>query len=153
MMTEKLARGIWPALCTGFDDTAEHVATDRIQALLRTLIDAGSNGFFVCGGTGEGRFMSVAERKSVAEVAAAEAMEKMGQIPKGLPPAGLPPVGLPPVNLPKQLPALPIEPLPVAAPVITPSGPPVPEEGLPSGWTMEQWTHYGHQWLERNGRA
>ncbi|MBT4069666.1 MAG: S8 family serine peptidase [Euryarchaeota archaeon] len=81
------------------------------------------------------------------------AMKAMGQIPKGLPPAGLPPVGLPPVNLPKQLPALPIEPLPVAAPVITPSGPPVPEEGLPSGWTMEQWTHYGHQWLERNGRA
>lgn len=72
MMTEKLARGIWPALCTGFDDTAEHVATDRIQTLLRTLIDAGSNGFFVCGGTGEGRFMSVPERKSVAEVAAAE---------------------------------------------------------------------------------
>ena len=81
------------------------------------------------------------------------AMKAMGQIPKGLPPAGLPPVGLPPVNLPKQLPNLPVEPLPVAAPVITPSGPPVPEEGLPSGWTMEQWTHYGHQWLERNGRA
>ena len=81
------------------------------------------------------------------------AMKAMGQIPKGLPPAGLPPVGLPPVNLPKQLPTLPVEPLPVAAPVITPSGPPVPEEGLPSGWTMEQWTHYGHQWLERNGRA
>jgi N-acetylneuraminate lyase len=72
MKTEKLARGIWPALCTGFDDTAEHVATDRIQALLRTLMDVGSNGFFVCGGTGEGRFMSVPERKNVAEVSAAE---------------------------------------------------------------------------------
>ena len=75
------------------------------------------------------------------------------QIPKGLPPAGLPPAGLPPVNLPKQLPTLPAEPIPITAPVITPSGPPVPEEGLPSGWTMEQWTHYGQQWLERNGRA
>ena len=28
------------------------------------------------------------------------------------------------------------------------SGPPVPAEGLPSGWTMEQWNHYGQQWLD-----
>ena len=29
-----------------------------------------------------------------------------------------------------------------------PSGAPeLPEEGLPSGWTMEQWAYYGHQWL------
>jgi hypothetical protein len=27
--------------------------------------------------------------------------------------------------------------------------PPLPEEGLPSGWTMEQWKYYGEQWLER----
>jgi len=33
------------------------------------------------------------------------------------------------------------------------SVPPVPAEGLPTGWTMEQWTHYGQQWLETNGRA
>ncbi len=71
-MTMKLARGIWPALCTGFDDSTERVDTDRVRALLRTLIDAGSNGFFVCGGTGEGRFMNVPERKSVAEAAASE---------------------------------------------------------------------------------
>lgn len=32
-------------------------------------------------------------------------------------------------------------------------GPPVPAEGLPEGWSMEQWQHYGHQWLEKNGRA
>jgi hypothetical protein len=24
---------------------------------------------------------------------------------------------------------------------------PLPEEGLPEGWTMEQWQHYGHQYL------
>ncbi len=71
-MAEKLARGIWPALCTGFDDTAARVETDRVRALLRALIDSGSNGFFVCGGTGEGRFMSVPERKSVAEASADE---------------------------------------------------------------------------------
>ena len=28
--------------------------------------------------------------------------------------------------------------------------PPVPEEGLPNGWTMDQWKWYGHQWLEQN---
>jgi hypothetical protein len=27
-------------------------------------------------------------------------------------------------------------------------GPPLPESGLPEGWTMEQWEHYGHQWLD-----
>ena len=27
-------------------------------------------------------------------------------------------------------------------------GPPLPESGLPEGWTMEQWQHYGQQWLD-----
>ena len=27
------------------------------------------------------------------------------------------------------------------------SGPQLPESGLPEGWTMEQWEHYGHEWL------
>ena len=27
--------------------------------------------------------------------------------------------------------------------------PPLPESGLPEGWTMEQWKYYGEQWLER----
>jgi hypothetical protein len=30
------------------------------------------------------------------------------------------------------------------------SGPEIPESGLPEGWTMEQWEHYGQQWLESN---
>ena len=29
-----------------------------------------------------------------------------------------------------------------------PAGPPLPESGLPEGWTMEQWEHYGQQWLD-----
>lgn len=28
------------------------------------------------------------------------------------------------------------------------SGPPLPATGLPEGWTMEQWQHYGQQWLD-----
>jgi len=27
------------------------------------------------------------------------------------------------------------------------SAPPLPSDGLPPGWTVEQWQHYGHQWL------
>ena len=32
----------------------------------------------------------------------------------------------------------------------SPGHPPVPEEGLPPGWTMEQWQYYGEEWLKRN---
>ena len=71
-MSEKLARGIWPALCTPFDDTGQHLAVDRVPALIRALLDAGSDGFFVCGGTGEGGSMTVSERKQMAETAAVE---------------------------------------------------------------------------------
>ena len=28
------------------------------------------------------------------------------------------------------------------------TGPPVPAAGLPDGWNMEQWQHYGQQWLD-----
>jgi len=31
------------------------------------------------------------------------------------------------------------------------AGPPIPAEGLPAGWTMEQWHHYGAQYLQQNG--
>jgi len=69
----KLARGIWPALCTPFDDSdGGGIDGDRTRALLRHLIDAGSHGFFVCGGTGEGRVLTVPERKQMAEVSTAE---------------------------------------------------------------------------------
>ena len=27
--------------------------------------------------------------------------------------------------------------------------PPIPETGLPDGWTMEQWAHYGKRWLDQ----
>jgi len=29
--------------------------------------------------------------------------------------------------------------------------PPLPQGGLPEGWTTEQWRWYGHQWLEKHG--
>ena len=82
-------------------------------------------------------------------------------VPSGLPPAGLPPkrespvgnlpAGLPPAGLPptavKSVPSLP-QATPTPA---TPAAPPLPPGGLPAGWTMEQWQHYGHEWLRRHG--
>ncbi len=74
-------------------------------------------------------------------------------VPLGLPPAGLPPqplpMGLPPAGMPpKPVPTLPL-PLPIVAPPPPALGPPLPASGLPDGWTMEQWQHYGQQWLDR----
>ncbi|MBT5025791.1 MAG: lytic transglycosylase, partial [Euryarchaeota archaeon] len=44
---------------------------------------------------------------------------------------------------------LPIQPLPALnAPVESPAAPPLPPEGLPAGWTMEQWTWYGADYLK-----
>ncbi|MEO2120865.1 MAG: hypothetical protein ABGX44_03535, partial [Candidatus Poseidoniia archaeon] len=46
--------------------------------------------------------------------------------------------------------------IPEPEPIFTPeptavtSGPPLPAGGLPAGWTMEQWGHYGEQWLSQN---
>ena len=71
-MGAKLVHGIWPALCTAFDDSGEHVDTARQRALVRAQIETGIQGFFVCGGTGEGRMMTVAERKQVTEIVADE---------------------------------------------------------------------------------
>ena len=31
--------------------------------------------------------------------------------------------------------------------------PPIPAEGLPPGWTQEQWEWYGHEWLEEQSQA
>ena len=43
---------------------------------------------------------------------------------------------------------------PAAATLTSPTpseGPPLPASGLPEGWTMEQWEHYGQQWLDQQG--
>ena len=47
------------------------------------------------------------------------------------------------------------EPEPVAEVAATEvaSGPTLPATGLPEGWTMEQWQHYGEEYLRRQGDA
>ena len=45
--------------------------------------------------------------------------------------------------------AAPVEaPAPAAVAPAAPAGPPLPEGGLPAGWTMEQWAYYGQQYLD-----
>ena len=52
-----------------------------------------------------------------------------------------------------QQPVAPVAPAPAPvvapAPVAAPAGPPLPPGGLPAGWSMEQWVHYGHQYLDQ----
>ena len=91
------------------------------------------------------------------EIAAALAQSMDMPLPKATPPAGLPPAGLPPAGLPPAgLPpaGLPPKKIPPVAANVTPplpSGPPLPPGGLPDGWTMDQWIHYGEQYLQRMG--
>ena len=63
------------------------------------------------------------------------------------PPMGVP-SGRPPSIVPEGKPpqiASPSPPPPTGAH-------PLPPEGLPEGWNMEQWQHYGEEWLRRMGR-
>lgn len=58
--------GAWPALATPFThDNQINVPT--LRRLVDFLISKGIGGFYVCGSTGEGIYMSVAERKQVLE--------------------------------------------------------------------------------------
>ncbi len=64
--------GIWPALVTPFtDDNTVNVPV--LRALVDDLIAKKVDGFYVCGSTGEGVLMSVAERKLVVETVLSQA--------------------------------------------------------------------------------
>jgi len=59
-------KGVWPALVTPF--TAENtINVPVLRELVEYLIDKRVDGFYVCGTTGEGIYMSVEERKIVTE--------------------------------------------------------------------------------------
>ncbi len=51
------------------------------------------------------------------------------------------PMSAPPTPEPMAMPE-PTAPAPASA------GPPLPPGGLPDGWTMDQWEHYGQQYLD-----
>ena len=67
----KIIEGIVPALVTPFDENGK-LLLSQIPFLIRWLLDRGVNGFFVCGGTGEGSAMTVSERKLMGEAVVSE---------------------------------------------------------------------------------
>ncbi len=69
--------GVWPALVTPFDAKGR-VNLDAIQRLVEALIEAGVDGFYTCGATGEGLLLSPAERK---QVMAAVVAQSAGRVP------------------------------------------------------------------------
>ena len=68
-----LIRGILPALLTPMDDAGAVVNHHTLRRLVELHIASGVNGFFVCGGTGEGLLLTPDEREAVLETVVAAA--------------------------------------------------------------------------------
>lgn len=68
--TKQLFHGVIPALITPFTAAGE-VDTAAVPAIVDHLIAKGCSGFYLCGSTGEGMHMSVAERKTMQAAAIA----------------------------------------------------------------------------------
>ncbi|MDP7446647.1 MAG: hypothetical protein QGF28_05560 [Candidatus Thalassarchaeaceae archaeon] len=64
------------------------------------------------------------------------------------PPAVPTSVDSPPPTEEPPSPTVILDPPPSTSSPAAPVGPPIPEDGLPEGWTMEQWQHYGQSWLD-----
>ncbi|MEZ4620529.1 MAG: dihydrodipicolinate synthase family protein [Caldilineaceae bacterium] len=58
--------GAWPALVTPFTKSDE-VNVPVLRRIVEYLVDKGSGGLYVCGGTGKGIYMTSAERQLVLE--------------------------------------------------------------------------------------
>ncbi|HNR30750.1 MAG TPA: dihydrodipicolinate synthase family protein [Candidatus Hydrogenedentes bacterium] len=69
--------GIFPALLTAFDGKGA-IDEAGLRRLVGYQVEAGANGFFVCGSAGEGVYMTPAERRRVIEIVASEVS---GQVP------------------------------------------------------------------------
>lgn len=73
---ENKFHGVYAALITPFNKE-DKVDKKRLRKLVNFLISKEINGLYICGGTGEGLIMDVAERKLVAEIVKDEAKEKI----------------------------------------------------------------------------
>ena len=68
-----------------------------------------------------------------------------GAIPAPIAPEAQPPSQqLPPLESLQEM----MQPPPAIANLEARGNPPIPEEGIPQGWTEEQWKHYGWNWLD-----
>jgi len=62
-----MIRGILPALLTPMSADGSEVKYTALPALVEFLLASGADGFFVCGGSGEGLLLSLEERRRVLE--------------------------------------------------------------------------------------
>lgn len=60
-------KGVFAALFTPFDERDE-VSEERLRTHVEFLIEKGLHGLYVCGNSGQGLYMSVAERQRVLEI-------------------------------------------------------------------------------------
>lgn len=72
-------QGILPAFYACYEDNGE-VSVERTKALVRYFIEAGVQGLYVNGSSGECIYLSVEDRKSILEAVMAEAKGKLGII-------------------------------------------------------------------------
>ena len=70
-MKNVLFSGIIPALITPLD-TQERINEDTARRLMRWQLDAGADGFYICGATGEGPVVAPEQRMRLAEIAREE---------------------------------------------------------------------------------
>ena len=68
--------GVWPALVTPFT-TDDRVSVPVLRDLVEYFLGKGAGGFYVCGATGQGIFMSVPERKLVVETVLDQVQERV----------------------------------------------------------------------------
>lgn len=66
-MRHKEFKGIYPAIMTPFDSRGA-VSEGGLRKMVNHALGAGVDGFYVCGGGGEGLLLTVAERQEVLEV-------------------------------------------------------------------------------------
>jgi N-acetylneuraminate lyase len=72
-------QGNYSPLVTPIDRT-DHVDLAALRQVVRYQLDAGMDGFYVCGGTGEGLLLTSSERKSVLETVLDEVKGRVGVI-------------------------------------------------------------------------
>ena len=75
----KLFKGIMPAMITPID-AAGRLKTQSAEKIFRRELDAGVNGFYVNGATGEGLFLSEATRREMIETAVSVCAGKVSVI-------------------------------------------------------------------------
>ena len=134
----------------------DHLGTRRSDALdIGHAVDELSSGEVSSDEIAAALAQSLDMPTSVSQGITPLGMPPAGLPPRGMPlpmPMGMPPAGMPPKGVPQLPRPLPSQPVPTPAPAFAPAqvaGPPLPASGLPVGWSMEQWQHYGQQWLDQ----